>query len=138
LVDSLNIKVFDFFDDEYSEFHSIALIGILRVIGFSDDLFRMIVDVIFFLPFLSVAVRRLHDIGESGKWMIGYYFIFYLFLGFGGVLDRLLLPFIAFCLVILSLFSLMAFIFAWSRDGEKQTNRFGESPKYHNLAKVFD
>ncbi|MCB0649384.1 MAG: DUF805 domain-containing protein [Saprospiraceae bacterium] len=38
--------------------------------GFAFKVLSLVVSLIFFLPSLSVAVRRLHDTGRSGKWLL--------------------------------------------------------------------
>ena len=43
--------------------------------GGEEGLLAMIVSLILFIPGLSVAVRRLHDIGRSGWWLGGYFLI---------------------------------------------------------------
>lgn len=58
------------------------------------------------LPALGVAVRRLHDIGKSGWWIL-----------------VCLIPFVNFIFAIVMLI--------WTiKDGSKEPNQFGESPKY--------
>ena len=62
-----------------------------------------IIGLIIFIPQLSAMVRRLHDVGKSGKilWL-------YLLCGIGGIIGLILsIP-----------------------DGQPQTNKYGESPKY--------
>ena len=64
-----------------------------------------------FIPGLSVGVRRLHDIGKSGWWIL---------IG--------LIPLIGFIVLIV-----------WFvRDSDRGTNRFGLSPKYGSEMAMFD
>lgn len=62
----------------------------------------MLLALIFFLPSLSVAVRRLHDVGRSGWWLL---------LAF--------IPFVGF--IVLFIFSVL--------DSEPGENKYGPNPK---------
>ena len=62
-----------------------------------------IISIIFFIPNLSVTVRRLHDVGRTG------YYIFILFI-----------PIIGYAIL----------IYFCIRDSEEQANQYGPSPKY--------
>lgn len=68
----------------------------------------VIVGLGFFLPYLSVTVRRLHDIGKSG-WNI-------------------LLPIIP----LVGIFLIILLIVWMCRDSDVEANKYGESPKYSN------
>jgi uncharacterized membrane protein YhaH (DUF805 family) len=87
---------------EYWTFFLVNLI-ISIVLAVIDNNFRLIIDrdmglgllsllfsLIVFLPGLAVAVRRLHDIGKSGKWIfialipfIGAFWLLFLFVSKG-------------------------------------------------------
>lgn len=65
-----------------------------------------IISLVLLLPGLGVAVRRLHDIGKSGWWLL-----------------LALVPFVNFVFAIVMLI--------WCiKDGDKGDNKFGPSPKY--------
>ncbi len=65
-----------------------------------------IVSLLILLPALGVAVRRLHDIGKSGWWLL-----------------LCLVPFVNFIFAIVMLI--------WTiKDGAKEPNQYGASPKY--------
>lgn len=65
-----------------------------------------IVSLLLLLPAIGVAVRRLHDIGKSGWW-----------------LWLAIIPIVNFIFAIVLLI--------WTiKDGTKETNQYGESPKY--------
>lgn len=77
-----------------------------------DDIFfpcAVIIGIIMLallLPAIAVAVRRLHDIGKSGWWLL-----------------LCLVPFVNFVFAIV--------LFIWTiKDGTPEANQFGESPKY--------
>ena len=64
-----------------------------------------------FVPGLSVGVRRLHDIGKSGWWIL---------------------------IGLIPLVGIIVLIVWFVRDGDRGTNRFGPSPKYGSEMAVFD
>lgn len=64
-----------------------------------------IVSLALFLPGLAVAVRRLHDIGRSGWWVL-----------------------IAFTVI-----GIFVLIYWYAKDSQPGANRFGESPKYPGM-----
>jgi len=65
--------------------------------------FRLVglLDVVVVVPLFAVMVRRLHDIGKSGWWLLAG------FIPFGAI----------------------ALIMFWVRDGNSGENRFGPAPK---------
>ena len=64
-----------------------------------------------FVPGLSVGVRRLHDIGKSGWWIL---------------------------IGLIPLIGIIVLIVWFVRDSDRGTNRFGPSPKYGSEMTVFD
>lgn len=65
-----------------------------------------IITLFLLLPGIGVAVRRLHDIGKSGWWLL-------------------------LCLVPIVNFIFAIVMLIWTiKDGEKAANQYGESPKY--------
>ena len=64
-----------------------------------------------FVPGLSVGVRRLHDIGKSGWWIL---------------------------IGLIPLVGIIVLIVWFVRDGDRGANRFGPSPKYGSEMTVFD
>lgn len=87
------------------------------VVGMIDGVIRssllgVLVTLGFFLPVLAVEVRRLHDIGKSGWWIL---------ISFIPILGIILL------------------IVWWCQDSEAGDNRFGPNPKRAAIdAAVFD
>lgn len=54
---------------------SLILLGIDSMLGMGMG-FRNLYGLAVFIPGLAVSVRRLHDIGKSGWWLLIYYLIF--------------------------------------------------------------
>ncbi|MCM1042083.1 MAG: DUF805 domain-containing protein [Bacteroides sp.] len=82
---------------------------------------------ILFLPNLAVSVRRLHDVGRSGWWLLSPLGAF----GFwGGILCLFEIP----CWELLVLSAPICWplqlLCLLRDDSEKQENRYGKSPKY--------
>lgn len=115
---------------------SSSIEGYVSVIG---GIIIFLFYVITFIPSLSVLVRRLHDVGMSGWWilMIFSFMTSTIFIMerstserweiFAGVL-------MLFCFL-LSMYVFIRLIF----DSQNETNRYGESPKADkNIANVFD
>ena len=111
-----------------SEFWYFCLAGVIYffVVGFllgmtgvSDEVFGLAILVIFipiFIPCISVAARRLHDINQSG-WMQCIFipgFVADQFLGTGWVIYVL---------------TLALYVFWFSQTGKKGKNRFGAQPR---------
>jgi uncharacterized membrane protein YhaH (DUF805 family) len=67
-----------------------------------NDVFRAIINVLFFLPLLALKVRRLHDVGRSGWWML---------LGLTGI-------------------GYLVLLYWFVKDSEPGENEYGVSPKY--------
>jgi len=64
-----------------------SIVGAVLFIGESAadmamgaDLFSLIVSLVFFMPSLAASVRRLHDIGKSGWWLLIAFTIIGIFL----------------------------------------------------------
>jgi uncharacterized membrane protein YhaH (DUF805 family) len=62
----------------------------------------LIFDLAIFLPSLGIAVRRLHDIGKSGWWVL---------------------------ISLIPLIGIIWFIILAATDSEKGSNKYGENPK---------
>ncbi|WP_414055845.1 DUF805 domain-containing protein [Macrococcus equi] len=52
-----------------------TMAGALGIFGLFIILFWVVVLIVLFIPNLSLMVRRLHDTGRSGKWVIVFYVI---------------------------------------------------------------
>jgi uncharacterized membrane protein YhaH (DUF805 family) len=46
------------------------LLGVQSSHGFKGGVLSAIYGLILFIPYLAIGVRRLHDIGKSGWWML--------------------------------------------------------------------
>ena len=93
---------------------------------FGIDLFDYFVDVIVMIPYVSLAVRRLHDVGWSGKWVILTEGFWYLLM----VIAALLVTGLA--QVLLETFLLLSHIVMalviYGRKGQAGHNQYGEQP----------
>ena len=104
-------KIFDYIVENMSFLNNYAKQkddnGYVKRIPFSTRFYTagiayLIINIIFIFPFISVMVRRLHDIGKSGAYS------FMLLIPCGSSF----------------LFTLL------SQDSQKETNQYGPSPKY--------
>ena len=93
------------------------------------------------VPNLSVAARRLHDIGRSGWWQLIPYGVAFLSVilvlalgsaGEGAATFGVLLG------VVATLAASIVLLVWYARDSDRGTNRFGPSPKYGSEMAVFD
>ncbi|MBQ8422643.1 MAG: DUF805 domain-containing protein [Coprobacter sp.] len=78
----------------------------------------LIFAIVVFIPTLAVEVRRLHDIGRSGYWLLAYYLITILL----GLIPNILIN------TILTLALSIIFIVAMCRRGEEGENQYGPNP----------
>ena len=88
-------------------------------------------------PTAAVGVRRLHDIGKRGWWLLMPFAIL-----FGTLMAA---PFIGAARPVVALAGPFGFLAVfvvilvwWARDGDRGSNRFGPSPKYGSEMAVFD
>lgn len=81
----------------------IFLIILQKILHIDYDIISILMLVFYFIPSLAIAVRRLHDIGMSGAWIL-----------------IILIPYIG--AIFLSI--LLFFI-----DSQPGTNRWGKNPK---------
>ena len=93
---------------------------------FGIDLFDYYVDVIVMIPYISLAVRRLHDVGWSGKWVMvteGSWYILMVFSTFLliGIAQVLLETFLLLSHIVMALV-------IYGRKGQKGHNQYGEQP----------
>ncbi|WP_221795184.1 DUF805 domain-containing protein [Oceanobacter mangrovi] len=81
---------------------------ISAVLGFVEGLFGgpgfigILYSLVIFLPSLAVTVRRMHDIGRSGWWIL---------------------------ILFVPLIGLLVFLYFMIQEGKDDTNAFGDSPK---------
>lgn len=93
------------------------------------------ISLVFVAPSISTMVRRFHDIGKSGWWLIGMYglMILPLIIGILADLQGLSLVGILFAVFIFMLLGLVigVIVLVWlCTDSQKGRNRYGASPKY--------
>lgn len=93
----------------------------------------LIYSLAIFLPSLGAQVRRLHDVGKSGK-MILYMFLAYILLMAIQVILQItgqLWLLIAFILIALAILGYAIYLIVlYCKDSEPGPNKWGESPKY--------
>lgn len=90
------------------------------------------------LPLISVTVRRLHDRGMTGKWVLAQYILgfcasvsllvltFSLAAGGGGTYSTGVVTILNLAALVLSIYLLVQYCM----DGAKEDNQYGSSPKY--------
>jgi uncharacterized membrane protein YhaH (DUF805 family) len=77
--------------------------------SFTPGIFGAIVGLVLLLPNIAVGIRRLHDSGRSGWWLL---------------------------LVLLPVLGWIALIVFWALDGERRPNAYGPDPKASEHAHV--
>lgn len=93
-----------------SEFWSFTLISTLFGIAaamwdgllFGNETLETMLNIAFFIPSVTVSIRRLHDVGKSGWWNL---------IAFTGI-------------------GMFYLLFLWAKDSEPFDNDWGGSPKY--------
>ena len=93
-----------------SEFWSFDLISSLFGIAasiceghlFGNETLETMLNIVFFIPSVTVSIRRLHDVGKSGWWNL---------IAFTGI-------------------GMLYILFLWVKDSEPHGNDWGNSPKY--------
>ena len=109
--------------------------GLLSVYGSMDDIrlvhfIGLFFGLIFFFPVLGVTIRRLHDIGLSGWWLLPVYIVsFFIFI------KQIDYPNIAWdgtlvALYIASCIMETALIIICCKDSKRGFNKYGVSEKY--------
>ena len=78
----------------------------LNKYSYSNGPFCIIANLITFLPYLSAIIRRLHDVGHSGKYILWVF-----------------VPFIGAIII----------LYATLKDSEVGSNDYGDSPKYPEI-----
>ena len=92
--------------------------------------------IVFVLPLTSVSIRRLHDVGFSGKWMILYFmslsYLFYTYLVcenenwlFHGLLPQEMKPMKLFPFIVILFIQILFLV-----KSAKHYNKYGERPLY--------
>ena len=83
---------------------AILLALIVSIMGYDKlpESMKTVLEIIFWIPLIGISVRRLHDIGRSGLWLL---------LALTGIGSIVLLVF--FCM-----------------DSKEEANEYGPSPKY--------
>lgn len=105
-----------------------------------DVLHTIVVEYLWWIPSISLATRRLHDLGHSGWWQLVLVPLFLfdpiLWLTVGGTSNEYveqfyeMYPIMMMVLGACAIASLCLTLLLLFRDGEKNTNKYGVSPKY--------
>ena len=75
---------------------------------------------VFYCPYLAVKTRRLHDINQSGYWIVAVFFL----IALGRVFGEIGVYFL-----ILSLILQISILILCLKPGDKKKNKFGKSSK---------
>ena len=78
-------------------------IGFIDFMGEQYNIWVMIYFIVLFIPTLSITVRRVHDVGLSGWWLIGFYLV--------------------------PIFGKIAQLFFTLQDSQSVENKYGSNPK---------
>ena len=92
-----------------------------------------IVSLLLFIPQLAVAVRRLHDVGKSGRELVApivMLFAMPLLFAFGGILPKIVA--LGFLGITLLVFANLLTLFL--KKGSTVPNRFGAAPTAYSFA----
>ena len=87
--------------------------------GLADQALALALSLIFFLPMSAVIVRRLHDVGKSGWWIVAVFAI--------GAVASLFWSLLLFLEMVVSLIVLWWLVLPGSRDA----NRYGHPAKWN-------
>lgn len=75
-------------------------------------IFNSLLGLALMLPMLGASTRRLHDIGKSGWWLVGFFVL---------------------CMIpLVNFIAIIAFIFFMAKDSEPGDNQYGPNPKNVN------
>lgn len=121
-----------------------TLFSILGLFGIFGFLFFFILCLVILIPNLSLLVRRLHDIGRSGKWVILFYlvpmvlsWINLIVINIGGPRDLSAVSLVFQLIVYVINFGLGIWCIVWcATDSEPGTNKWGPNPK--EVGMVYD
>lgn len=110
----------------------LVVAGIFLLCGDSSKYSAKFAGLPFLLPYLSVMVRRLHDIGRSGWWAGGYLLVFVASWAAGIASGK---PGYAewwsdaeLAIVMLQAVYLVAMLYWLCKVGDPEANRYGEPP----------
>ena len=109
-------------------FNSLILVMLSIVESSMDlgDVLTNIYSLAVLLPFLAVAVRRLHDRGRSG-WSLLVPFISLIGVSVLSIFEWFLLtPF----LLLMFFISVIELLISMSKDSQESDNRYGPNPKF--------
>lgn len=87
----------------------------------------MLYSLAVFIPTLAVSVRRLHDIGRSGFWMLGYYVVSW-------IISIIMQIFtnnpIVVAILLFPMFAIAIWFLVWMfTDSQYGPNKYGDNPK---------
>lgn len=122
----------------YFTLFAFALLVVARILdvlafgyGGGSLLISTVVLLVLFLPHLSVAVRRLHDVGRSGWWMAGYVVLLVAGRFYG---ERHAFSTFEVVVVLTAGIYLVFLLFSFLSSGDRGDNDYGPSPRHANPA----
>ena len=116
----------------------LIMLFLLGIVHFAINLAVMV-------PHITVTVRRLHDVGRSGKWLLGYFVLVVLWVASLIAMVASLAPYeatadtpdiamsfpIIFIVMLLIIFAYGLYLFVLTvLDSKRGPNKYGPSPKY--------
>ncbi len=119
----------------------VGAIAVLFILGIVHFLLNLAVMV----PQITVTVRRLHDVGRSGKWLLGYFVLVVLWVAsliamvasmapYEATADTpdiaMSFPIIFIVMLLITLASCLYIFILTVLDSQRGPNKYGPSPKY--------
>lgn len=112
-------------------------IGIFALFGITGVLFVTLIGLVILIPNLSLFVRRLHDVGRSGKWVLIFYVLpivlAYLNMGLRYVLETqnlVVLSLILQGIIVMTNLVIAIWGIVWcAQDSQPGPNQWGPNPK---------
>lgn len=104
------------------------LFGLGGMVFGKFGVFTALVTLALLLPSLAVVIRRLHDINRSGWWILPVYVLTFI--------GQLGIPVVSVGLSALGTVYGLCLLFWLCRDSDRETNKYGASPKYGTLEEV--
>ena len=102
------------------------------ILGYISSIVSLVWSLVLFIPGLAVGVRRLHDIGKSGKYYLAFMLTYLLFsiLSVVSVINYSEgLVYVTGALGIIILIMAIVIIIWFCKDSEPGTNQYGPNPK---------
>lgn len=101
-------------------------VAMLSALGSPFFIIMLVYSLVIFIPGLAVCVRRLHDIGRSGYWLLGYYGANIVFSMIDTISHNTVVTLIANLITVALSIMFIVWMF---KDSEYGTNQYGPNPK---------